>query len=663
MYLITQSTSPTPSLFALIIGINKYADNNIQNLYGAVPDAEEVNKFLLSVVGVSSDRIVNLRDEESNRDAIVGAIRDLTINPAIKQNDPILIFYAGHGAEAKAPPGWPANNATGQVQMLIPHDFAWSDSDRSMHGQGVLDITFSQLLTDLATKKSDNITVILDSCHSGSGTRKDRNDDNFSMRGIELPTGYTIPLEVLNEGAATRAGSIAPAYQTAGLRSHVLLAACMQGQQARERQGHGLFTSALLSVLRKEGVDRLTYKDVITRIGDLPLQNPQCEGVHQNRILFDAKVASPCRDLYRIRASAKPSEYILEAGEAHGIAKKAEFAVYADINMSSLLGMVISLQPKVFNTLCILHPQSEAPLALLPSEPGFALQTRAGEGQDVRVFIELTEKLLDVFIRVGQEMQKTDVEKRLFRLVDSIDDRPHLALTLENDLVQFHIMDKTCRQYGLTHMPVKSDINSDYIYSILRKAADFYRHLYRSNKEGKSATQIVEVKCIQVPKFYDSTWIPAPGAENFNVGGLITINVDEETYYGYEIINKSNVPLYAAMVYFDVGGLGIEDYYLPSTAANGKVDVSLPAKGSVTIGFGACGAPGWNYFLREGQTVDVGFLKLFISTEYVDYSSILQKSLLDEEPDEGLDESRAGRREMRSSIWDTLTIPMVQKTG
>jgi hypothetical protein len=79
----------------------------------------------------------------------------------------------------------------------------------------------------------------------------------------------------------------------------------------------------------------------------------------------------------------------------------------------------------------------------------------------------------------------------------------------------------------------------------------------------------------------------------------------------------------------------------------------------LTIGFGASGTAPQTYFLREGQTVDVGFLKLFFSTENVDYSSIAQKSLFGEDS-----EGRAGKRkEPRRYLWDTLTIPIVQKQG
>lgn len=45
----------------------------------------------------------------------------------------------------------------------------------------------------------------------------------------------------------------------------------MRGQYAVEMQGHGVFTTALLSLLRREQYDRLTYQDVIMQLPELPL--------------------------------------------------------------------------------------------------------------------------------------------------------------------------------------------------------------------------------------------------------------------------------------------------------------------------------------------------------------------------------------------------------
>ncbi|KAK0486543.1 hypothetical protein IW261DRAFT_1559975 [Armillaria novae-zelandiae] len=187
---------PAP-LFALIIGIDKYYSSGIRDLSGAVADADTVDAFLQEALRVPEGQTKNLRNEEATRLVIETAIKDLGNNPAIKKDDRILIFYAGHGAEANAPSGWVSTNR--KIHMLVPHDFIPGGSSDSKQGQGVLDVKFSRLLADLAEQKSDNITVILDCCHSGSGTRADDDDPTFAVRGIDLPETYTVSQNLLRD--------------------------------------------------------------------------------------------------------------------------------------------------------------------------------------------------------------------------------------------------------------------------------------------------------------------------------------------------------------------------------------------------------------------------------------------------------------------------------
>jgi len=136
-------------------------DPTLPDLHGAVRDADEVQNFLISEVGVAKDRIVNLRNEEATREAMMSAIRNLAHDSAISGEDPILIFYAGHGGEAQPPhSGWNTSNPNGMIQMLIPYDFVMKGSNDYL-GQGIFDITLSRLLVDIAKNKSDNIVRFL----------------------------------------------------------------------------------------------------------------------------------------------------------------------------------------------------------------------------------------------------------------------------------------------------------------------------------------------------------------------------------------------------------------------------------------------------------------------------------------------------------------------
>ena len=94
-----------PHLFSLVIGINNYQSPNIKDLEGAVPDADAVLDYLRNVLGVPSSQIRYLRDSEATRDAIMEEIKAFSSNNEIKEGDPILIYYAGHGGSADTPKG------------------------------------------------------------------------------------------------------------------------------------------------------------------------------------------------------------------------------------------------------------------------------------------------------------------------------------------------------------------------------------------------------------------------------------------------------------------------------------------------------------------------------------------------------------------------------
>ncbi|KIK60956.1 hypothetical protein GYMLUDRAFT_43498 [Collybiopsis luxurians FD-317 M1] len=675
----SSSTSPiviqssTPPLFALIIGINEYADSRVNNLTAAVTDAEAVSEFLLSTLGVPAHQIKMLRNKEATRDTIQGEIMNLADNPAIKEGDAILIYYAGHGAETSAPSGWPTDSRSRMIQMLLPHDFSWSGSV-TKQGQGVLDITFARLLANLARNKSDNITVILDCCHSGSGTRKDKQDKTFEVRGVELPKSYTIPGNLLHDTMLeSRASSIPKGFENIGLTSHVLLAACKQGQEAREKfQCGGEFTLALLSLLREQGVDELTYNDVITLLPNLPQQNPQCEGVHQNRFLFNSKISSPRRQLFGIRSKTpgQLGKYILEAGEAQGIGVEAELVVYPDKSMTFPLGTVVTSHTTAFTALCTV-PQHQTPFAL--DQPGFALQIRVGERKDVRFCIREADSCASLK-RVVEEMENEQVKGRV-RLVNSTDDRPDLAITTENGLVYFEIMDPVCRKYGLERMPfaVSTSADDTYLKAILQSAVDFYWHLRRS-RSGKNSGPTgppppqIKLECFKLKwKFtddFEEFLVPDEGDNLYDdEHKVFFIDVNNEGPYGFQITNDSTTDFYIWMFYFDLSDLSIDLYYQPGSAAEGKADISLPAGQSLTIGYGSSGTSPHSYRLRDDQDVDVGYLKLFLTEKYVDFSDIVQKSPFDQGRQSRLGIKRLGIKRVveTSFLWATVHIAIVQK--
>lgn len=143
-----------PSLYALTIGINKYAINR-NNLLGCVNDADMVEEFLKSDLKVPDEQIISLRDEQATRAAIIKAFIQLRDDSRIKKDDSILIFYAGHGSEIDPPEGWEAGGAGSQIQALMPHDYNTSDPRNSIHL--IPDRTIGMLINSISREKGNNI--------------------------------------------------------------------------------------------------------------------------------------------------------------------------------------------------------------------------------------------------------------------------------------------------------------------------------------------------------------------------------------------------------------------------------------------------------------------------------------------------------------------------
>ena len=84
-----------------------------------------------------------------------------------------------------------------------------------------------------------------------------------------------------------------------------------------------------------------------------------------------------------------------------------------------------------------------------------------------------------------------------------------------------------------------------------------------------------------------------------------------------------------------------------------KVDPQLPAKKSLTFGYGYGGDAPLVFSLAKGRDMEVGFLKLFVCTKYVDLSDVEQ-----------LPPSMVARGISRADVkplvtWDTIEVTVV----
>lgn len=154
--------SRTPNSYALIVGVSDYANfgNEIGgDLPGARNDARDWRDVLVAQKGFAPENIHMILDLEATRARIVSEFKEW-LPSVVKPGDMVVFVFAGHGSQI-----WDTNGdeEDGLDETLCPTDVVKGDSRND-----IPDDELNALLKGIPT---DNVVVVLDNCHAGSGTR------------------------------------------------------------------------------------------------------------------------------------------------------------------------------------------------------------------------------------------------------------------------------------------------------------------------------------------------------------------------------------------------------------------------------------------------------------------------------------------------------------
>lgn len=240
----------TNRIYALLVGINDYPQN-VGKLSGCLNDVDHFNAYLEDNYDQAALAIEVLKDGDATRGNIIEQFRK-HLGKA-REGDVAVFQYCGHGARWASAAAFKEFYPDGKDEGLVCID------SRSPGGFDLADKELAVLIAEVA-KNNPHLAVILDCCHSGSGTRAIENTPRLKPRLTE---------EVITERPLE---SYLDGYY-AGLQElfvpsskHVLLAACKRTQLAQEdlRDQSGIFTTTLLEVLNKSG-DDLTYAELFVQ--------------------------------------------------------------------------------------------------------------------------------------------------------------------------------------------------------------------------------------------------------------------------------------------------------------------------------------------------------------------------------------------------------------
>jgi len=214
--------------FALVIGVDKYQDEQITELKGASNDAKSLAAALVRCAGFPSDQVISLTSDQriERQPTRANILRRLSnLRQAVPQDGLLLVYFSGHGMERKT--------ARGQQAYLLPMD-AQVSGDISLAEDSAISV--ESMRDRIRDTGVEQVIVILDACRN----------DPLRSRGVKIKTS-----------AMSEAFKKFDFSQNRGIKAFATLYAAQIGQVAYEdndkRQGY--FTSALIEGLQGKAAE------------------------------------------------------------------------------------------------------------------------------------------------------------------------------------------------------------------------------------------------------------------------------------------------------------------------------------------------------------------------------------------------------------------------
>lgn len=341
-------------LFALLIGIDYYFPNRLPdggyypNLGGCVRDVHHVEEYLTEFVGLQPDHLLKLTatnvggaqpaeapDQWPTYANMVAKFKQLTA--MTQPGDQVYIHYAGHGGRAiTAYPQLKGDH--GLDEALVPTDIG------NVETPYLRDVELYYLIKTMVDKGLE-LTVVLDSCHSGGATRGIGRAVARGIASIDttprpLDSSVATPAELAAawQGAGGSARALKLAKPASGWlfepKGYTLLAACRANESAYEYpfngvENNGALTYWLLDTLRSAHAPisyKMAYDRIVAKVhGQFEQQTPMLQGEGDVCVLGSERIPS----VYAVPVLAvEGSQVRINAGEAQGVTKGAHFTLY-----------------------------------------------------------------------------------------------------------------------------------------------------------------------------------------------------------------------------------------------------------------------------------------------------------------------------------------------
>jgi hypothetical protein len=208
---------------ALLVGINDY--KQINDLSGCVNDVTNMRDVLMKYFGFTVPDIRALVDSRATKKNILDRLKWLL--KGAKKGDTLVFHYSGHGTNVRDRDGDELKDHMDEA--ICPWDTSWD-------GGLILDDDLYNIFQGLP--KGVTLEVILDACHSGSGTRELIATKDMKTRFLPPPVDIECRTE---EGLKTKGFGAKSQLKTL---NHVLWAGCKDNQTSADAMIGNSFNGA-----------------------------------------------------------------------------------------------------------------------------------------------------------------------------------------------------------------------------------------------------------------------------------------------------------------------------------------------------------------------------------------------------------------------------------
>jgi metacaspase-1 len=251
---------------ALLVGINNYS--TINNLQGCVNDVTNMRSILKTFFAFTNNDIRVLTDERATKKNILDRLEKMVTGS--KPGDVAIFHFSGHGSQIRDRENDELNDH--MDELICPYDMNWDDGF-------ITDDMLKTILDKLP--EGVKMEIILDCCHSGTGTRE---TGQCSFEGFGEPFFATsryapppVDIECRIQGDEELMKP-ARAFRTDEdiILNHVLWAGCKDSQTSADADIEGRFNGAFSYYFCKhirESKGKITRRELHSRVKDSLIYN------------------------------------------------------------------------------------------------------------------------------------------------------------------------------------------------------------------------------------------------------------------------------------------------------------------------------------------------------------------------------------------------------